>query len=80
MIVSVTMHIRRKDMVERMFCTTCKEVSYTKSHNVDAPCPYCGFDIKWKSTKGRLFKTEKAESPLQQEWSDDVLSTESIRV
>lgn len=66
-------------MVERMFCAKCKEVSYTMTHNLDAPCPYCGFDINWKSTKGKLFKRGTAESSLPQEWSDIVLATESFR-
>ena len=56
-------------MVERMFCAKCKEVSYTATHNVDAPCPYCGFDIMWKSVGRKLFKRGKAESSLPQEWS-----------
>ena len=66
-------------MVERMFCTKCKEVSYTMTHNVDAPCPYCGFDINWKSTKGKLFKREKAESSLPRSGATLFYLTESIR-
>lgn len=66
-------------MVEKMFCTRCKEVSCTTTHNVNAPCPYCGFDTEWKRSERKLFKREKAESSLPQEWSD-VLSTEPIRV
>jgi predicted RNA-binding Zn-ribbon protein involved in translation (DUF1610 family) len=73
------MHIRRNDMVERMFCTKCKEVSYTMTHNVDAPCPYCGFDIKWKSVGRKLFKRGEAESSLPPEWRENFLSPESIR-
>ncbi len=37
-------------------CQECKGVAYTVEPEIDIPCPYCGFDFKWKSQGRKVIK------------------------
>ena len=36
-------------MVERIICSKCNEASYTITNERNVPCPYCDFEMSWKS-------------------------------
>jgi endogenous inhibitor of DNA gyrase (YacG/DUF329 family) len=40
----------------KIACPECNEVAYTIEPETDIPCPYCGFDFKWKSQGRKVIK------------------------
>lgn len=46
----------QKKKAFKIACPECKRVAYTIKSETDIPCPYCGFDFKWKSQGRKVIK------------------------